>query len=192
MANKKLFSRSVPGPLIPPTNATNEAGGAAYALSAKHALAQFAATGHAQRHVLRLGRGPARDHAPARADRRARVPRQDGSLQRAERSFMKDMPALLAAILSKRSPELLRRIFDRVINDGKMLRNFVQIVRSGTTGRKSLGSGPKKLVQKWLEKRTEGGDLQGLGRQRPVARRRSQDGAPEADRRPSARRSTAT
>jgi 60 kDa SS-A/Ro ribonucleoprotein len=45
MANNKLFSRSVPGPLIPPTNATNEAGGAAYALSAKHALAQFAATG---------------------------------------------------------------------------------------------------------------------------------------------------
>jgi 60 kDa SS-A/Ro ribonucleoprotein len=41
-------------------------------------------------------------------------------------------------------------MFTRVIDNGKMLRNFVQIVRSGVTGRKSLGSRPKKLVQQWL------------------------------------------
>jgi 60 kDa SS-A/Ro ribonucleoprotein len=154
MANKKLFSRSVPGPLVPPTNATNEAGGAAYALSAKHALAQFAATGTLNgtfyasaedqlETTLRLAQTVEPEFLAKTA------------LSTRERSFMKDMPALLAAILSKRSPVLLRRIFDRVINDGKMLRNFVQIVRSGATGRKSLGSGPKKLVQKWLERRTE-------------------------------------
>jgi 60 kDa SS-A/Ro ribonucleoprotein len=37
-----------------------------------------------------------------------------------------------------------------VIDNAKMLRNFVQIVRSGVTGRMSLGSGPKRLVANWL------------------------------------------
>jgi 60 kDa SS-A/Ro ribonucleoprotein len=50
---------------------------------------------------------------------------------------------------------LLRAVFDRVIDDGKMLRNFVQVLRSGVTGRKSLGTVPKKLAQRWLESRTD-------------------------------------
>jgi len=33
-----------------------------------------------------------------------------------------------------------------------MLRTFVQILRSGQVGRKSLGSRPKRLVQQWLER----------------------------------------
>jgi 60 kDa SS-A/Ro ribonucleoprotein len=36
-----------------------------------------------------------------------------------------------------------------------MLRNFVQIVRSGVVGRKSLGSAPKRLVQRWFEQRDD-------------------------------------
>ena len=40
---------------------------------------------------------------------------------------MKDMPALLAAILAVRDLELLAQVFPRVIDSGKMLRNFVQI-----------------------------------------------------------------
>ncbi len=63
---------------------------------------------------------------------------------------MKDMPALLAATLAARDVGLLGQVFGRVIDNGKMLRNFVQIVRSGAVGRKSLGSRPKKLVQQWL------------------------------------------
>jgi 60 kDa SS-A/Ro ribonucleoprotein len=35
---------------------------------------------------------------------------------------------------------------------GKMLRNFVQILRSGVTGRKSLGTAPKRLIHQWLER----------------------------------------
>ena len=63
------------------------------------------------------------------------------------RGYMKDMPALLCAALATLDVPLLATVFDRVIDDGKMLRNFVQIVRSGVTGRKSLGSAPKRLVQ---------------------------------------------
>jgi len=36
-----------------------------------------------------------------------------------------------------------------------MLRNFVQIMRSGAVGRKSLGTLPKRLVLQWLERRTD-------------------------------------
>ena len=32
-----------------------------------------------------------------------------------------------------------------------MLRNFVQIIRSGVVGRKSLGTTPKRLVRGWFE-----------------------------------------
>ena len=43
-----------------------------------------------------------------------------------------------------------------MIDSGKMLRNFVQILRSGAVGRKSsLGTRPKKLVQRWLLEATE-------------------------------------
>jgi 60 kDa SS-A/Ro ribonucleoprotein len=37
-----------------------------------------------------------------------------------------------------------------VIDNGRMLRTFVQIMRSGAVGRKSLGSRPKAMVEAWL------------------------------------------
>jgi 60 kDa SS-A/Ro ribonucleoprotein len=54
-----------------------------------------------------------------------------------------------------KSPEILATIFDRVIDSPKMLRNFVQIIRSGAAGRKSLGTLPKRLILQWLEGRTD-------------------------------------
>jgi 60 kDa SS-A/Ro ribonucleoprotein len=65
---------------------------------------------------------------------------------------MKDMPALLVAYLTVADPDLAVRVFDRVIDNGRMLRNFVQIMRSGAVGRTSLGTRPKRLVQQWLER----------------------------------------
>src|SRR5690606_16639715 len=67
-----------------------------------------------------------------------------------QRGFMKDTPALLVGFLSLSNPELTRKVFPLVIDDAKMLRNFVQILRSGVLGRKSLGSMPKALVRGWL------------------------------------------
>ena len=66
---------------------------------------------------------------------------------------MKDMPAFLVAVLSIRDQALFAQIFPRVIDNGKMLRNFVQIMRSGAVGRKSLGSLPKRMVREWFEAR---------------------------------------
>ena len=153
MANKTLF-QSLRGALLPETDAVNEAGGKAYALSPKNALAQYAMTGclnstyyvsaEAQlQKVLEL----AAQVEPEFIAKTAIYARQKG--------FMKDMPALLCAALSAKNPQLLRTVFDRVMDDGRMVRNFVQILRSGVTGRKSLGTAPKRMVQRWLASRTD-------------------------------------
>jgi len=68
---------------------------------------------------------------------------------------MKDMPALLCAWLSKRDARLHEAVFPRVIDNARMLRTYVQILRSGVVGRKSLGTAPKRLVLQWLAGRDE-------------------------------------
>src|SRR5207249_10846838 len=70
-------------------------------------------------------------------------------------SFMKDMPALLCAWLSARDARLHEAVFARVIDNTRMLRTYVQILRSGVVGRKSLGTAPKRLVREWLSSRDE-------------------------------------
>jgi 60 kDa SS-A/Ro ribonucleoprotein len=151
MANRNLF-QTIAGMLVPQTDAVNEAGGVAYALTPKQALAQYAATGclngtyyaSAEQQletVVRLC-------ANVESEFIART-----AIWSRERGFMKDMPALLCAILSVRNAALLEAIFPRVIDNGKMLRNFVQIVRSGAVGRKSLGTAPKRMIRNWLETR---------------------------------------
>ena len=67
---------------------------------------------------------------------------------------MKDMPALLLAVLSTKDAGLFENAFDKVIDSPKMLRNFAQIMRSGIVGRKSLGSLPKRLIRNWIESRS--------------------------------------
>jgi 60 kDa SS-A/Ro ribonucleoprotein len=153
MANKNLF-KSILGKMIPPADTINEAGGRAYRFPPRHALAQYAATGCLNATYY----ASANEQLGAVIVLAAQVEPEflaKTAVFCRERGFMKDMPALLCAILSVRAPQLLAQIFDRVINDGKMLRNFVQILRSGAVGRKSLGTRPKKLVLSWLASRND-------------------------------------
>ena len=149
MANTQLFA-SQRGRLVPKAGALNEAGGAAYQRSPEAALALYAATGclngtfysdAATQLAAVLGLCEA--VSPQYVAQTALCARKT--------AYMKDMPALLLAHLAVRDGELLSKVFDRVIDNGRMLRNFVQIVRSGAVGRKSLGTLPKRLVQRWLE-----------------------------------------
>ena len=153
MVNTQLF-HTIKGALLPAATARNAEGAPAYAFSPRHQLAQLAATGCLSRtfyanaedqlaQVLAL----TRQLEPAFVAKAAVYGRQSG--------YMKDMPALLAASLAERDVALLSQVFSRVVDNGKMLRNFVQILRSGAVGRKSLGSRPKKLVQHWLQTATE-------------------------------------
>ncbi len=153
MANKSLF-RSLVGKLLPAADSRNEAGALAYRMSDKHMLAQYAATGclnntfyAAGEEQLQIVLQLCRKVEPEFIAQTALYARTQSS--------MKDMPALLLAILSVESPGLMAEVFDRVIDSPKMLRNFVQIMRSGVVGRKSLGTLPKRLIQQWLENRTD-------------------------------------
>jgi 60 kDa SS-A/Ro ribonucleoprotein len=151
MANKKLF-KSVIGKLAPATNAINEECAPAYALSPKHQLAQYAATGCLNKTFYAGAQEQLKQVLELAADLDAEFIAKTAVFCR-ERGFMKDMPALLCALLSVKDLALLSAVFPRVIDNGKMLRNFVQIMRSGVVGRKSLGTAPKRLVREWLEAR---------------------------------------
>ncbi len=180
MANKTLFKTLV-GKLIPAADARNEHNAPAYALTPKQALAQYAATGC-------LG---ATFYAGAE-EQLAKVLELCGRVEpefvaktavyARERGLMKDMPALLLAFLASKDVRLLAAAFPRVVDNGKMLRNFVQIVRSGVAGRKSLGTAPKRLVREWLDARDPAALFRASVGTVAVARRRRQDGSPEAAR----------
>jgi 60 kDa SS-A/Ro ribonucleoprotein len=142
------------GALVPKTDTVNEAGGRAYALSPKQALAQYAMTGCLNTTFYASADDQLQKVLAMASQVDAQFVAKTAVYSR-QKGFMKDMPALLCAALSVKDPQLLRAVFDRVMDDGKMLRNFVQVLRSGVTGRKSLGTVPKKLVQRWLESRTD-------------------------------------
>jgi 60 kDa SS-A/Ro ribonucleoprotein len=215
MANKKLFKSSGVSSKSPATDTLNFAAGTAYSLSAKEALAQMAATGcfnqtfyaSAQDQLDQL-LDLVEKVEPEFVAKVAVYARSHG--------FMRDMPAFLLGWLtgkltaahktvellqkSKASreqiaaaeatvrelSEILSEAFPRVADNGKMLRNYVQMVRSGVVGRKSLGSAPRRLVQLWFDTRTDEqiffnsvgndpslGDVVALAHPRPTTRERA-------------------
>lgn len=149
--NKNLFSSIFAK--VPAATTVNDAGGKAYQKDDRHALASLVLTGcfngtfyasdEAQlTQVIDLaGKVPAEFLAKL-----ALVARKD--------AYMKDSPALLLAVLTVRDADLAERVFPEVIDNLKMLANYVQIIRAGTVGRKSLGSRPKRWVRQAIAART--------------------------------------
>jgi 60 kDa SS-A/Ro ribonucleoprotein len=154
MANKNVFKTGTAAK-VKKVDATNDAGGKAYSVTDEHALAQYAVTGTFNdsfytdantqlERVVKL----TENVDPTFIAKCAIYARKSG--------FMKDMPAFLCAVLAaKGETVLLKSIFDTVIDNGKMLKNFVQIIRSGVTGRKSLGTASKNLVKNWINNRSD-------------------------------------
>jgi 60 kDa SS-A/Ro ribonucleoprotein len=148
MANKSLFA-SLKSRFVR-AETRNEAGGLAYALAPRHALAQLAATGcfngtfyasadEQLATVMTLIDQIADNTFLAKL-----------AVYSRERAMMKDMPVALLVALSKRDPALFRKAFDRVVDNGRTLRTLVQFVRSGQFGRKSLSYALQRAVQRWL------------------------------------------
>ena len=154
MANKSLFASLTSR--LPRANAVNEAGGRAYKLDPKHALAQVAATGTFGNafystaetqldEVLKLIDEVDDNQYLAKLALYAR-----------EKAFMKDMPAALLVALSVRDTELMHRVFDRVVDNGRVLRTVFQMIRSGQfknkagKGRVGLSSSVQRAFQRWL------------------------------------------
>jgi 60 kDa SS-A/Ro ribonucleoprotein len=148
MANKNLFASLKS--LLPRADARNEAGGVAYRLPPRHALAQLAATGCFNNVYYS-------DAEQQLAVLLALVEQVDDNVYLAklalysrQHAFLKDMPAALLVLLSKRDPELFRRIFDRIVDNGRVLRTLFQMIRSGQFGRKSLSYALQRAFQRWL------------------------------------------
>lgn len=149
MANKNLFRSSPRGKTPPPADATTHHGTKAYALSSKQALAQLSATGCFGNTFYADAKSQLDDFLKLCKEVEPQFIAQCAVYSR-KFGFMKDAPAFLAAYLAKHDVETLKKVFYTVCDNPKMLRNFVQIIRSGVTGRKSLGTAPKKLVAGWL------------------------------------------
>ena len=148
MANRTLFSSSKSK--FPSATATNEAGGRAYHLSPKQALAQLAATG--------TFNGTFYGTSTSQLSQLKKlIELIDDNLFLAKlaifarrRAYMKDMPAALLVELSTRDNELTHKIFDQIVDNGRMLRTVFQMVRSGQFGRKGLSSSLRRAFQRWF------------------------------------------
>jgi 60 kDa SS-A/Ro ribonucleoprotein len=150
MANKNLFSSATSQ--LPRADAVNEAGGRAYRLPRRHALAHLAATGCFNGTYY----SAADDQLAALL---ALVDQVDDNLFLAklavysrERAFMKDMPAALLLVLSRRDAALFHRAFERVVDNGRVLRTLFQMLRSGQFGRKGLSYALQRAFQRWLNR----------------------------------------
>lgn len=154
MANKNLFQSAVG--LLPRANARNEAGGRAYQLPPKHALAQLAATG--------CFNGTFYANAETQLATLLELVNQvDDNVFLAklavysrEKAFLKDMPAALLLTLARRDTRLFRLVFERVVDNGRVLRTLLQMLRSGQFGRKSLAYALQRAFQRWLNEASVG------------------------------------
>ena len=153
MANKSLFS-SIAGRLMAKPDAANAAGAPAYQLAPQHKLAQLAATGTLSATFYAEPKQQL-DDVLALAGQVTPEFLAKAAIYARRKGHMKDMPALLLACLSVLDPVTFARAFPRVIDNGRMLRTFVQIMRSGAVARRSLGSRPKALIEAWLAQATD-------------------------------------
>ncbi len=157
MANKQLFAPAPAGAVPPVTDIFNHAGGNAFQSGPKESLAQYVATGclgatfyTSAEEQLDTSLQLAASCSPEFVAQVAIYGRKS--------AFMKDTPALLLGHLLTRGDEgraAFRAAFPRVIDNPKMLRTFVQILRSGKLGRKSVASSVvRKAVGTWFATRT--------------------------------------
>src|SRR4029077_3380213 len=148
MANKGLFASLKS--LLPRAYARNEEGARAYRLPPKHALAQLAATGCFNGTFYACPEDQLGTLLSLVNQIDDNVFLAKLAVYSRERAFMKDMPAALLLVLATRDRALFRTVFDRVVDNGRVLRTLFQMIRSGQFGRKSLSYAPQRAFQRWL------------------------------------------
>lgn len=144
------------GSLAPRTDAVNEAGGVAYARSPKEELAQLAATGCFSNTFyvtgeVQLERLLATCTKVVEAEGEEFIAKC--AVYAHQRGLMKDTPAVMLAWLAAQESDLVEAIWPRIVTNGRMLRGFVQAIRSGSVGRKSFGTRLRRCIRAWLEAR---------------------------------------
>lgn len=156
MANKNLFKSTGSSTAVADT--VNNAGGKAYAFTDKHAIAQIA--------VTNCFNGTYYADADSNLNlvkeavknlRKDPVFVAKVAIYSRDKAYMKDMPAYLCAVLAAwGESKLFRKVFDKVIDNGKMLRNFIQIGRSGQAGKViNMSSGAvRHAIRDWFKNRS--------------------------------------
>jgi 60 kDa SS-A/Ro ribonucleoprotein len=168
------------------TLVVNHAGGQAYEMSAENQLAQLAVTGCFNNTFYTTAESQVEQvlDLVSKADPEfvAKL-----AIYAHTTGYMKDMPAALLANLAVRNPELCVAAFPRVISNGKMLRNFAQMLRSGKFGKRNMSSQRlRKAIARWFNSRTDDqiffnsvgsnptlGDVLKMARVRPTTKERS-------------------
>lgn len=156
--NKQLFKPAITKPTADNfgtrLTAINDAGGAAYAMSHKHALAQYALTGMLHNTYY----ANAAQQLNTLKQLLEKVPLEYAAklaVYAYKNGFMKDVPVYMLAWISTRDSQMAKRIFPYIVDNGKQLRNFVSVIRSKSAGRYSFGSAMKKQINAWLTNATE-------------------------------------
>ena len=158
--NKSMFGSKSSAPTA---DVLNDAGGKAYKLGPRESLAQIACTGTLNDTFY----ASAEDQLTRVLESLEGVYAQGGqqfiaqlAVYSRNRGYMKDMPAVMLAFLAGKSTkdrvagEMLKVAWPLVIDNGKMVRNFVQAVRSGKFGRRGLGTLPARLIKDFLRGRS--------------------------------------
>jgi 60 kDa SS-A/Ro ribonucleoprotein len=148
--NKTLF-KTRSGGVAPAANAVNDEGAPAYSRTPHAALAQLAVTGTLQQTFYSSAEAQYDQLIEACESSDMEFISQTAIYAR-KFGHMKDIPSFLVAWLFVHDEfdRFFSNTFRLVIDNGRMLRNFVQIVRSNQLNRKSFGSRGKKLIQQYL------------------------------------------
>lgn len=147
--NKNLFKTSSSSS-VAIADTVNEAGGLAYSMSDEHALAQLVVTG-CFNSTFYASSTDQLDKIKSLAEKCSSQFLAQCAVYGHEVAKMKDTPAYLLAVLCARGElDLVSKCFNRIITNSKMLANFVQVIRSGVTGRKSFGTAIKNLISNWI------------------------------------------
>lgn len=162
MANKSLFesnkvTKNRTHSTTPATETKNAAGGNAYLFTDRHALAQIACTNcfNSTYYVDASANLDIAKKAVAALKSDPEFIAKVAIFCR-QKAYMKDMPAYLTAVLATIDTKLFRKVFRKVIDNGKMLRNFIQIGRSGQAGKVlNVSSGAvRHAVNEWFKSRS--------------------------------------
>ena len=158
MVNKALFKTGRANVVTPVSNTTNLAGGRAYKFSDEHALCQYVVTGTFNG-VFYASAGDQLDKIKTLVDGTSNEFIAKAAAYGHQTAKMKDVPSYLLAVLAARAKTdaeaavYFDKAFPLVVTNAKMLCNFVQIIRSGVTGRRSFGTAIKRSIQNWLTAR---------------------------------------
>lgn len=134
------------------TGAKNNAGGDAYRLSAKQSLATYCSAGCFGDTFYTTGENQVEELMSICKSVDAEFIGKTAIFV-SENAFMKDTPAFLVAYLLATNLDVFEKVFSRVIRNGRMLRGFCQIVRSGVCGRRSFGSCGKRHIKDFIQNR---------------------------------------